>query len=74
MFGYISAPHAGRFVARRPARRLPHPTLPLPAPPLAQPPGAPQELGWNGIHMNQVSNGWVRNVRVENGDLGVYFW
>ncbi|KAI8466265.1 MAG: hypothetical protein J3K34DRAFT_460951 [Monoraphidium minutum] len=37
-------------------------------------PGHFLEAGWNGIHLNQVSNGWVRGVRVENGDMGVYFW
>ena len=45
---------------------------PLPLPPARR--RRPQELGWNGIHLNQVSNGWVRGVRVENGDMGVYFW
>ena len=24
--------------------------------------------------MNQVANGWVRNVEVVNGDLGLYLW
>ena len=32
----------------------------------------PQELGWNAIHLNQVASGWVRNVRIENADMGVY--
>lgn len=33
-----------------------------------------QEAGWNGIHFNQVVNGWVRGVTVRNGDMGVYLW
>lgn len=33
-----------------------------------------QEQGWNGIHFNQVANGWIRDVRIENSDMGVYFW
>ena len=33
-----------------------------------------QEAGFNAIHFNQLSNSWVRNVRVENADAGVYFW
>jgi hypothetical protein len=35
---------------------------------------SPQEQGWNGIHLNQVANGWVKDVSIENSDMGVYFW
>ncbi|GBF90605.1 hypothetical protein Rsub_03177 [Raphidocelis subcapitata] len=58
--------YPGHFKARRPALRAPR--LPM------MTASAPDELGWNGIHLNQVSNGWVRHVRIENGDMGVYFW
>ncbi|KIY99225.1 hypothetical protein MNEG_8737, partial [Monoraphidium neglectum] len=37
-------------------------------------PGHFKEQGWNGIHLNQVANGWVKDVSIENSDMGVYFW
>lgn len=42
--------------------------------PLTQYPGHLKELGYNGIHLNQVVNGWVKDVAVVNSDMGVYFW
>ncbi|KAF8072832.1 hypothetical protein HT031_000492 [Scenedesmus sp. PABB004] len=33
-----------------------------------------KERGWNGLHLNQVSHGWVRGVGVNNSDMGVYLW
>jgi len=33
-----------------------------------------REDGYNAIHMNQVADGWVRNVRVLNADAAVYWW
>lgn len=33
-----------------------------------------QEPGFNGLHLNQVVNGWVRGVTVRNSDMGVYTW
>ena len=33
-----------------------------------------QEQGFNGIHLNQVANGWIRDVNVINGDMGLYLW
>lgn len=33
-----------------------------------------QEQGYNGLHMNQVVNGWIRSVTVKNSDMGIYLW
>ncbi len=33
-------------------------------------PGHFLEQGWNGIHLNQVVNGWVKDVEVLNSDMG----
>ncbi|WIA08908.1 hypothetical protein OEZ85_008326 [Tetradesmus obliquus] len=37
-------------------------------------PGHFLEAGFNGLHLNQVVNGWVRGVTVRNSDMGVYTW
>ncbi|WIA28982.1 hypothetical protein OEZ86_011499 [Tetradesmus obliquus] len=37
-------------------------------------PGHFLERGFNGLHLNQVVNGWVRGVTVRNSDMGVYTW
>lgn len=33
-----------------------------------------QEQGFNGLHLNQVANSWVRGVTISNSDMGVYLW
>ncbi len=42
--------------------------------PLTKYPGHLKELGYNGIHLNQVANGWVKDVEVLNSDMGEYTW
>eukprot|EP00879_Flechtneria_rotunda_P032519 GHRR01035736.1.p1 GENE.GHRR01035736.1~~GHRR01035736.1.p1 ORF type:complete len:835 (+),score=148.35 GHRR01035736.1:180-2684(+) len=37
-------------------------------------PGHFLEQGYNGLHLNQVVNGWVRGVTVVNSDMGLYLW
>lgn len=33
-----------------------------------------QEEGYNAIHLNQLTNSWVRHVRILNADSGIYLW
>ncbi len=33
-------------------------------------PGHFLEQGYNGLHMNQVVNGWIKDVSVLNSDMG----
>lgn len=35
-------------------------------------PGHFKETGYNGIHFGKVSDCWVRNVKIQNSDTGIY--
>jgi hypothetical protein len=37
-------------------------------------PGHFKEKGYNAIFLDQVSNAWVRNVRIVNSDSAIYLW
>ncbi|KAI8464294.1 MAG: pectin lyase fold/virulence factor [Monoraphidium minutum] len=37
-------------------------------------PGHLKENGYNALHMNQMGNSWVRDVRFVNADTAVYLW
>lgn len=37
-------------------------------------PGHLQEPGYNALHFNGVTHGWVSNVRILNSDSAIYCW